>query len=207
MNEQESEAEREQEQPDYTVERLKNCWPMIAHSSGKRLTSIQRCADELNELVGQRNKAIEERDAARADAARGDLIIEDIGEILDSAGVPDLRPKEILLEERVRWVIRERDEARAELQRLKDDHARTLGEYDAIKVAHEQLKKTSLHDVLIEAKRQRDVNRAELDAERLKALKLEAELRNAKLERDYWEKRANRQKEKTGLSSVKTLRG
>jgi len=74
-------------------------------------------------------------------------------------------------------------------------------------VAHEQLKKTSLHDVLIEAKRQRDVNRAELDAERLKALKLEAELRNAKLERDYWEKRANRQKEKTGLSSVKTLRG
>ena len=112
MNEQESEAEREQEQPDYTVERLKNCWPMIAHSSGKRLTSIQRCADELNELVGQRNKAIEERDAARADAARGDLIIEDIGEILDSAGVPDLRPKEILLEERVRWVIRERDEAR-----------------------------------------------------------------------------------------------
>ena len=74
-------------------------------------------------------------------------------------------------------------------------------------MAHEQLKKTSLHDVLIEAKRQRDVNRAELDAERLKALKLEAELRNAKLERDYWEKRANRQKEKTGLSSVKTLRG
>lgn len=93
--------------------------------------------------------------------------------------------------------IKERDEARAELQRLRDDHARTLGEYDAIKVAHEQLKKTSLHDVLIEAKRQRDVNRTELDAERLKALKLEAELRNTKLERDYWEKRANRQKEKT----------
>jgi hypothetical protein len=175
--------------------------------------------------------------SALAKAAGGDVakaLLAQIDDALNAAGVPTLHPdigaaerKPMLLRERVEWLAenknearaeaerlqlmldlrnsehsygsnriqcdfykKERDEARAELQRLKDDHARTLGEYDAIKVAHEQLKKTSLHDVLIEAKRQRDQYRSERDEARAEVEKLKAELKKSEKAWLYWENKA-----------------
>jgi predicted metal-dependent phosphoesterase TrpH len=68
MNKQEPTAEQEKLQ--YTVEKPHPFWPMITTADGRNIISIQEFADELNELVGQRDKAIEERDAALAEVER-----------------------------------------------------------------------------------------------------------------------------------------
>jgi uncharacterized coiled-coil DUF342 family protein len=112
--------------------------------------TMQDCADELNELVRQRNAVIKERDEARAEVARGDVaksLLSQIDSALKAAGVPTLltdigaaERKPMLIRERVEWltnqwleakrqmpemqknfdrVLRQRDEARAEVERLR----------------------------------------------------------------------------------------
>jgi hypothetical protein len=118
MNKQEPTAK--QEEPEYRVLYTQFGHEVVVNAKGMVFKTMQDCADELNELVRQRDTVIsKERDAARVDAVRGDMLLEEIGEILDSAGIPDLRPREMLLGGRVRWAIKERDEARAEAKKLR----------------------------------------------------------------------------------------
>ena len=68
MNEQEPTAE--QEEPEYTVLYALFGDEVVVNAKGMVFKTMQSCADELNELVRQRNAVIKERDEARAEVER-----------------------------------------------------------------------------------------------------------------------------------------
>jgi len=173
MNKQEPTAE--QEEPEYTVEKPRYFWPMITTADGRNITSIQEFADELNELVRQRNAVIKERDEARTEAARGDVakaLLSQIDSALKAAGVPTLltdigaaERKPMLIRERVEWLTNQWLEAKRQMPEMQKNFDRVLRQRDEARGDRDfyKLEADNLREKVGNALQERNEARAEVE--------------------------------------------